>query len=82
MIIRVVQMRCEVHRSKLQNISILNHPSVEPSTREHKTGAFLCGHWAINAACRLKLVLVNPPERFTYNSYNTLQQAGLGGGKA
>ena len=29
---------------------------------------------AINAACRLKLVLVNPPERFTYNSYNTLQQ--------
>ena len=29
---------------------------------------------AINAACRLKLVLVNPPERFTYDSYNTLQR--------
>ena len=28
MIIRVVQMRCEVFRSQLQNISILNHPSV------------------------------------------------------
>ena len=25
MLIRVVQMRCEVHRSQLQNISILNH---------------------------------------------------------
>ena len=28
MIIRVVQMRCEVHRSQLQNISILNHSNI------------------------------------------------------
>ena len=56
MIIRAVQMRCEVFRSQLQNISILNHPNSIMSILRNPTSVWRqvlrrCGPCELSRFC-------------------------------